>query len=330
MDNFEHVALSPNTRSSYASGWSCFSNFCTMNCVQISEQHLPVINEDILMYFATHCATTLKLSYTTIKLYLCGIRAHYISVLGINPLKQATGLPLYRLKLIMDGIRKQQPPRVHRPRLPITHEVLSQLCTLLRSGVYGPYMDTLLEAVFCLGYFGFLRCGEFTTQTLQFDPQIHLSVGDVTFTRNADDGCIIKMTLLLKTSKTDPFRAGCELLFFPTAKFLCPTTAMAKYLMLRYAMPYQPSDPLFLLLPNKLPLSRAVLVDHLRHLLQRLGYHADHFAGHSFRKGAATSAAAAHVPDHLLKTMGRWSSDCYQRYIQTPLTLLQEAQLLLA
>lgn len=329
MANFQKQALSPSTQSSYQSGWSCFLTFCTINCVQFTTRGMPNINEDILLYFVTHCASNLHLSYHTIKLYLCGIRAQYISVMGINPLVQATGLPCHRLKLLLRGIRKQPTTRELQPRLPITQPILFKLCTLLQSSVFGHYMDVLLEAAFCLAFFGFLRCGEFTTTTLIFDPHSNLSIGDIAFT-SSDHGQISKMTLTLKTSKTDPFRKGCVLSFFPTARFLCPVRAMQKYLPLRQSMPARLHDPLFLLLPSQVPLTRSVLIEHLRYLLRRLGYNAYHYAGHSFRKGAATSCSDAHIPDHLMKTMGRWSSDCYQRYIHTNVSVIRDAQLLLA
>ena len=37
-------------------------------------------------------------------------------------------------------------------------------------------------------------------------------------------------------------------------------------------------------------------------------------------EGGATTAAARGVPDHLIKTLGRWSSDAYQIYIRTPVS----------
>ena len=46
------------------------------------------------------------------------------------------------------------------------------------------------------------------------------------------------------------------------------------------------------------------------------------YASHSFRIGAATAAGSAGLPTWLIKTLGRWSSDCYERYIRTPRDVL--------
>ena len=42
------------------------------------------------------------------------------------------------------------------------------------------------------------------------------------------------------------------------------------------------------------------------------------FSSHSFRIGAATVAAHSGIPDHLIQTMGRWSSNASQLYIRMP------------
>ena len=42
------------------------------------------------------------------------------------------------------------------------------------------------------------------------------------------------------------------------------------------------------------------------------------YSGHSFRSGAATTAAQQGVEDATIKMLGRWKSGAYQQYIQTP------------
>jgi hypothetical protein len=56
------------------------------------------------------------------------------------------------------------------------------------------------------------------------------------------------------------------------------------------------------------------LVQHRRELLAELGVRGT-YSGHSFRRGAATSAKAAGVPDTEIQLLGRWTSNAYQTYI---------------
>ena len=65
----------------------------------------------------------------------------------------------------------------------------------------------------------------------------------------------------------------------------------------------------------------------LKATLKTAGFSSDTYTGHSFRIGAATSSASARIEDHLIKTMGRWASDSYLRYIRTPVAALQSAQI---
>lgn len=59
-----------------------------------------------------------------------------------------------------------------------------------------------------------------------------------------------------------------------------------------------------------------------------IGHDQTLFNGHSFRKGAATSAARANIPEHVIKKLGRWSetSTCHTRYINHDESVLAEAQ----
>ena len=53
-------------------------------------------------------------------------------------------------------------------------------------------------------------------------------------------------------------------------------------------------------------------------ILEKLSLKVHHYNTHSFRIGAATSAKQAGISDVHIKTLGRWQSDAYQRYIRTP------------
>ena len=73
-------------------------------------------------------------------------------------------------------------------------------------------------------------------------------------------------------------------------------------------------------------LTRKFFIAKLKLLLTHVGLDQNLYNGHSFRIGAATSAANSNVADHLIQTLGRWSSNCYNRYIHTGSETLRQAQ----
>ena len=116
----------------------------------------------------------------------------------------------------------------------------------------------------------------------------------------------------IKESKTDPLSLGVDLFLSRSHHSVCPVKALEKYMARSRS---RASDlPLFSHADGSF-LTPLRLTSMLRSLLHKLGFNEDQYAGHSFRNGA-TTAAAAGLPDWLIKTLGRWSSDCYQRYIQ--------------
>ena len=59
-------------------------------------------------------------------------------------------------------------------------------------------------------------------------------------------------------------------------------------------------------------------MDQVRKTLALAGVDERNYAGHSFRIGAATTAAAAGVDDSMIQTLGRWKSSAYLVYIRVP------------
>ena len=80
-----------------------------------------------------------------------------------------------------------------------------------------------------------------------------------------------------------------------------------------------------LLFQSSALLTRSSVTKLLRDSARSAGLPYRSLKGHSFRIGAASTAAAAGLPDWLIKVLGRWSSDCYQLYIRTPETVLLSA-----
>jgi len=95
------------------------------------------------------------------------------------------------------------------------------------------------------------------------------------------------MSVCLKISKTDPFRSGQTILLGKTNQPICPVRAMKTYIAIRKPTP----GPLFLYASGK-PLTKNALTSETRQLLSKSGFNPSQYAGHSFRIGAATTAAS--------------------------------------
>lgn len=315
--------MSSRTRQAYNTGLSQFLNFASLHNVKCSVDNLPDISENFLLLFVTYCYKHLGLSATTIQLYLAGIRFSYLEAGHRNPLKSCFGGPHEKLNLLLKAITRHQGQH-QNSRLPITSEMIDMMSTALKKGLFTPYLDCMLHAVILVAFFGFMRCGEFTTYTSHFDRKIHLCVEDINFCTSN------QAKLTLKTSKTDQFRKGCVLTLFQNNRF-CPILALKKYLQLRkqMSMSTQPGDPLFAVEDGR-PLTRSFFIKSLRSLIDTIGVDSSKYSGHSFRIGAASSAAQVGIQDHMIKTLGRWSSDTYYRYIRVADKSLHAAQSALA
>lgn len=258
------------------------------------------------MRFCTHLAD--RLHHSSIKVYLSAVRSLHIDYGFADPI--VNRLQLQRL---LRGIKRHQGSNLPQ-RQPVTADLMS---VLHKSLEFTNPDNVMLWAACCLGFFGFLRAGEFTTNGT-FDPTVHLTAADLQVDSSTNPQ---SFRVLIKCSKTDPFRQGCFIYLGRGSLPLCPVTALTNYLHLRGPG----SGPLFMYQDGS-PLSRSQLSSFLQTTLQAAGIPGK-FSGHSFRIGAATTAAQRGVPDHLIKTMGRWSSDAYLLYVRTPVeTILSVAE----
>ena len=127
------------------------------------------------------------------------------------------------------------------------------------------------------------------------------------------------MSIQEKISKTDPFWIGHTILIGKTNQPVYPVQAMKMYLVTRTNTP----EPLFQYQSGS-PLTKDALTSETRSLLAMSGVNPMQYAGHRYRIGAATTAESVGLPAWLIETLGRWTSDCYERYIRCPDSHLSE------
>ena len=258
-----------------------------------------------------------SLHHQTIISYLSACR--YFQILSGLPDPSLTSLP--QLSYVLKGIRRMS-PSTRRTRLPITPELLRGVLSLW-SRTPPTFDRVMLWAAFCMGFFAFLRAGEFTCQSLNsFDQSSMLALDDVWVDSHADPRCL---TVRLKRSKGDPFGHGVLIYLGRTFQPLCPVAAVLSYLAIHSSSP----GPFFVFSDGS-PLSRDRLVSALSQALKELGLDSSSYKGHSFRIGAATAAAKAGLSDSLIQVLGRWRSSAFLSYIRTPKDVLLAASVSLA
>ena len=124
------------------------------------------------------------------------------------------------------------------------------------------------------------RLGELLPKSTGSHPTLPLS--DL----STDSHCSPSICILyLKRSKTDPFGKGIQIHFRKLGSLFCPVQALVDFLLLRL-------NGLFIW-ENGSVVSKELFISALRLTLVQVGLDSKLFAGHSFRIGAATTAASA-------------------------------------
>lgn len=89
--------------------------------------------------------------------------------------------------------------------------------------------DIMLWATCCLGFFGFLRAGDFTVNTA-FYPFIHLTVQDLQVNAEVNPS---SLPMHIESSKTNTFRQRFFIYLGDRQASLCPIAAIMTYLHLQ-------------------------------------------------------------------------------------------------
>ena len=242
------------------------------------------------------------------KAYLSAVRSMQIS-LGLPDPRDQSSMPI--LKRVQAGIRRARILRSSPPhiRLPITVGILAKINHHL--SVSNRTDRQVLGAISTTAFFGFFRLGELLPdRATSFNMTTHLSWGDLAVDNQWNPSMV---QIQLKRSKCDQFGAGSDIVVGHTGESLCPVTAIMEYTTSRGDRP----GPFFIL-PSGDPVMKPWFIAQIRTILATIGLPQQQYAGHSFRIGAATTAAVAGIEDSTIQTLGRWHSAAFLQYIRMP------------
>ena len=245
--------------------------------------------------------STKRIKAKTIKSYITGLRSAHVDI-GYEDLSVFHSPLLQRM---IAGVRRLHGEADTKERLPLTKDLLLRLLSVFDSG---DESALTMRAAFCLAFAGFLRIGEFTYNARDREDE---DFAQWFLTRRSVRLYKDHLELTLPASKTDPFRQGITLTIAASNDDACPVRALRQMF---HAYPASPSDPLFV--GPRHEFHRDSVTATLRMALRVLGIEG-HYSGHSFRRGAATSARMAGLSDSDIQLLGRWKSDSYRLYITT-------------
>ena len=157
------------------------------------------------------------LSYPSIRSYLSSLRHCQLCNGGPDPSLNT----FFQLHYVLRGIRRSLPSHVRPKCLPITSAILRLLYHHWSQGPVSFDM-VCISAACCLGFFGFLRCGQFTCQSLTTYDSLMLSPGDIKVDSITDPTVL---HVALRRSKTDTFGAGVTIHLGRSGDILCPVKA---------------------------------------------------------------------------------------------------------
>ncbi|OWA53438.1 hypothetical protein BV898_17867 [Hypsibius exemplaris] len=124
------------------------------------------------------------------------------------------------------------------------------------------------------------------------------------------------VTLYLRHSKTDAINAGKHIVLHATNPSICPVKAIRQFFSYRQHTSTSPEHPFFTFSDGSF-FSTSSFSQALKTFLKHIP-EPQRYSTHSFRIGAAITAAKNHTAEHVIQKAGRWKSDTYRRYIRQP------------
>ena len=286
--------MAPSTHLAYQQGLKAFDEFCNEKGIAYTWP----IQSNIIMHFIAHLSLAGK-SVSTAKTYLAGISSKH----KLNGWNDPTDT--FMIRKLLQGFARSVPQ--NDTRCPITFHKLLQLIPALDNICSNKYETLLFTAAFTAAFFGFFRISEMIGK--RNDTQSGLEVSDVKILTSS-------LKVKLRSSKTDQIGRGeiinmASVLGSPT---ICPVQSLSRYLDVR-----PKSAKKLFVHRNGSQLTRYQFQMVLKKASNFLGWQPNQFSSHSFRIGAATTAAMNRMSESWIMKKGRWKSGAVKSYFRVEL-----------
>ena len=267
--------MATNTHKTYAAGWNKFSKFLGQGKVLDGPVTSGVIQR-FVAWLSLH-----KFAPSTITTYVSAVGFYHKSQGWADPTN------VFLVSKLLEGCRRLRPST--DTRLPISMPILLQTVQSLPAVCTSVYEACLFKAAFLSAFFGFMRVGEFAADSRHRVQPSVLTVADVQFCDAEFGGQSVIISF--KCAKNNQCGSPQIIRLEQSDNAaLCPVTALKEFLHVRpHAM-----GPLFCHF-NGTPLTRFQFNAVLQKSLRFAQVPSDHIRAHSFRIGAASSAASAGI-----------------------------------
>ena len=229
-------------------------------------------------------------------------------------IKLAAGMKLSRLPAMLKGLRRvvgQAPRAVRRGVAPAA---LQASMALLLPDLADP-VTANIRAALSVALQGLLRSAEYACDPeVKWDSRRHLSRADLTECSET------RLVLMMLPCKNMRHLSGktCPLIIGAGGAFVDAVREVRNMLRVDPVPAHAAeSTPLFRDPRTNEPLRTNHVRDSIRGLMAAVGEpDPSQFGTHSLRIGGATALFAAGADPTVIRTMGRWSSDCYRLYVR--------------
>ena len=283
-----------STHSTYFTAINAFGEFCSE--YQYDNRVPP--NVERIAQFISYLSLR-GYAASTVQTYISGLSFH-LQMAGLEDVTKG-----FVVLCLLEGCKRGNVSR--DTRCPITLPLLGQMLGALKFVCKSDYEMHMYSAAFLVAFYGFLRVGEFTVNSRQHDGQ-QLGGSDVSVIGEVPNR---KVVLRLRSSKTDQRGKGCLIYIPEVHSEFCPVKAVIAYMSCRPSVGHA-----FFQSFGAFPLTRYEFTKMIKSCMKFWSLPTERFSSHSFRIGAATSAAMSGCTDGQIQSMGRWASNTFRRYIR--------------